>query len=94
MLLVGSRIHRKNVERKCLGNLENGDICSEVQNLEHAFKTCPLVVESYENILLVLNRLLGHSVTYNDLISLSVNHRKKTKLVCASIKRVSTNYNI
>ena len=94
MLPVGSRIHRKNAERKCLANLENGNICSEVQTLEHAFKSCPLVVESYENIISVLNSFIGRNVTYNDLIHLSMNHRKKSKLLCALWFSVKMMYNI
>ena len=83
MLAVGSRIHRKNAERRCLAILANGNLCQEIQNLGHLFQSCPNVVESYEVIILVLNNYLKRQVNFNDLIHFSINHRNKPKLTCA-----------
>ena len=52
------------------------------------------MTKSVGNILLVLNAFLGRNVTYKELIHLSFNHRKKTKLVCALRFAVKMMYNI
>ena len=37
MLPAGSRIHRKNAERRCMSMLENGQTCPGIEDLEHRF---------------------------------------------------------
>ena len=82
MLPVGIHIHRRNAERRCLRLLENGNLCQEIQTLEHAFRSCDLIVEIYETIVQVLNRFLERPVNFNELIHFSFNHRNKRKLKC------------
>ena len=83
MLPIGIRIHRRNAERRCLAQFDNGFLCQEIQDLEHTFRSCPMVMESYNLIIQVLNRFIERSVSYGSLIHLSFNHRNKTKLKCA-----------
>ena len=83
MLPVGSRIHRRNAERRCLAQLDNGGLCQEIQNLEHVFRSCSAVMESYAMIIQVLDRFIERSVSYENLVHLSFNHRNKMKLKCA-----------
>jgi hypothetical protein len=83
MLPVGNRIHRNNAERRCLTTLIDGSICQEIQDLKHCFQLCPMVVEIYNAIIVILNSFLGRNVEYRHLISYSVNHRSKQKLRCA-----------
>ena len=83
MLPVGSRIHRRNAERRCLTLLDDGSLCQENQTLEHAFKLCEKIVEVYDIIMHVLNRYLDRMVSFNELIHFSFNHRNKMKLKCA-----------
>ena len=47
------------------------------------FQCCPMVVECYEVIILILNNFLKRQVNFNDLIHFSLNHRNKAKLSCA-----------
>ena len=82
-LPVGIRIHRRNAERRCLRLLQNDMLCQEIQTLDHAFRSCEMIVEVYETIVQVLNRFLERSVNYDELVHFSFNHRKKLKLKCA-----------
>ena len=83
MLPVGARIHRRNAERRCLANLDDGSQCQEIQDLEHAFRSCSKVVQSYNMIASVLNRFTERNVDFNLLVHLAFNHRSKQKLKCA-----------
>ena len=83
MLRVGSRIHRQNAERRCMISLDGGQICSEMQTLEHLFRTCDSVVGVYEQLTIILNNFLERQVSYNEIIHFSFNHRNKKKLICA-----------
>ena len=83
MLPVGSRIHRRNAERRCLTLLEDGSLCQENQTLDHAFRSCERIVEVYDVIIHVLNRFLERMVSFDSLIHFSFNHRNKFKLKCA-----------
>ena len=49
MLAVGKRIFRRNAERRCLAILEDGSLCEEVQDINHAFKDCGSVFEVYDD---------------------------------------------
>ena len=83
MLPVGNRIHRNNAERRCLTHLIDGSICQDIQDLKHCFQLCPMVVEIYDAIVVILNRYLYRTIDYSHLITFSFNHRSKQKLRCA-----------
>ena len=83
MLPVGSRIHRRNAERRCLTVLDDGSLCQEIQNMDHVFRSCSKVVESYDIIIQVLNRFTERNITYELLTHFSFNHRNKFRLMCA-----------
>jgi len=83
MLPVGNRIHRNNAERRCLAVLTDGSSCQVIQDREHAFKLCPMVVEIYDVIIEVLNSFLERDVKYQQLIHFSFNHRDKKRLKCS-----------
>ena len=80
MLAVGNRIHRPNAERRCLAVFENGEVCVEIQNLEHLFFKCKEVESIYECMKLVLETFLDRTVPLVDMIFFSFNHRNKKKL--------------
>ena len=83
MLAVGSRIHRKNVERRCMSVLENGQNCLEIEDLEHRFRKCKNVQGVYSGMVEILETFLGQEVDFNLLIHFAINHRNKKKLVVA-----------
>ena len=83
MLAVGRRIFRRNAERRCLAVLADGSSCEEIQDLEHAFKNCGSVVQIYDLIIQVLNRLTERNISSELLLHLAFNHRRKQTLKCA-----------
>ena len=83
LLPVGCRIHRRNAERRCLTLLGNGTLCQDLQTLEHTFRSCERITEVYEVIVQILNRFLGRTISFDDLIHFSFNHRSKQKLKCS-----------
>ena len=83
MLPTGSRLHRRNAERRCLAPLGDDSLCQEIQDLEHVFKSCVRVSESYDMIIQALNRITERNISYNLLVHLAFNHRSKHKLKCA-----------
>ena len=93
MLPVGTRLHRKNVERRCMLEMDNNTVCLEVQNLEHIFIKCPGVVDVAKSISNVLEQFLDRKVQ-KDLIYFSFNHRNKKKLDWAIWFAVKVLYNI
>merc|ERR1711954_390220 len=42
MLPIGNRIHRNNVEKRCLNKLETGQ-CTEIPDIAHKMYNCPAV---------------------------------------------------
>ena len=93
MLPVGTRLHRKNAERRCMLEMENNFICLEDQNLEHFFIKCRGVANASKSISNVLEHFIGQKVN-NDLIYFSFNHRNKKKLVLAIWFSVKAMYKI
>ena len=94
MLPVGNRIHRKNVERRCMTEIGNNLACLEVQNLEHLFIQCQGIVNANKAIVNVIEHYIGQKVGKNDLIYYSLNHRNKKKLVLAIWFSVKVMYRI
>ena len=80
MLPVGSRIHRRNVERRCLAELEGGQLCLDIQTREHLFCLCEGVSDAFESLKYIVQELLQKDVTNNKLLHLDLNHRDKKRL--------------
>ena len=93
MLPVGTRLHRKNAERRCMLEMENNVVCLEAQSLEHLFIKCKGMVDVTKSIFNVLEHFLGQKVE-KELIYFSFNHRNKKKLVWAIWFSVKAMYKI
>ena len=83
MLPVGARIHRRNAEKRCLAEKDDGTVCEEIQDRDHVFRSCSTVAEKYDAIIRVLNSYTERSIGNNLLIHLAFNHRSKQRLRCA-----------
>ena len=94
MLAVGRRIFRRNAERRCMAILADGSLCEEIQDLDHAFKNCDSVVETYDMIIQVLNRLTERNISSDLLLHLAFNHRRKQTLKGALWFAVKAMYSI
>ena len=83
MLPVGARIHRRNAEKRCLAEKDDGTVCEEIQDRDHVFRSCSTVAEKYDAIIRVLNSYTERLIGNNLLIHLAFNHRSKQRLRCA-----------
>ena len=63
--------------------MENGEICVEIQNLEHSFFKCRQVQSIQDCMKFVLETFLDRTVSLVDMIFFSFNHRNKKKLALA-----------
>ena len=93
LLPVGTRLHRKNAERRCMQEVENNIVCLEVQNLQHLLIKCRGVEKANKSILNILDQFLGQKVD-KDFMYFSFNHRNKKKLVLAIWFSVKVMYQI
>ena len=57
ILALGNRIFRRNAEKRCLTTLADGSLCQEVQDIDHAFKNCEVVMDTYYMMIMALNRI-------------------------------------
>ena len=74
--------------------LENGQICLEIEDLEHRFRKCEKVEGVYNGMVGMLETFLGQKVDFNHLIHFAINHRNKKKLVAALWLAVKLMYKI
>ena len=81
-------------DRRCLNLLANNQVCVDTQTLEHAFATCSSVLEIFESLSKVLEKLLNRSVGLKELITFSFNTRSKKRLVSALWFSVKVLYRI
>ena len=72
MLPIGSRIHRRNAERRCLAILSDGNLCQDIQTLDHTFRSCIVVKDCFELILHVLGLFTERNTSYEDLVSFTL----------------------
>ena len=84
MLLIGSRIHRLNADRRCKEELPGNICCQEIQTRHHLFIGCESVKDSFALCKLILRDILKKDISNNEVIFFSFNHRSKSKLKCAT----------
>ena len=83
MLPIGRRIHRANVEKRCLLKSIDGTECQVVPDIYHAFATCSSVKQSFQFIREITGLFLKRSIDDKNLLFLSFNHRDSRKLKVA-----------
>ena len=94
MLPVGSRIHRKNAEKRCMEKLDGGLLCLEIQDREHVFRACELKGQIYRRLEMVMSKFLGKDLSFNEVIHLAFSHRNWRKLRLATWFAVKWLYNM
>ena len=80
MLPIGRRIHRGNIEKKCLRKLDNDSLCQYISDLDHLFVSCPAVTVVFGKVKEIVCNFLQRNISDQDLFLLSFNHRNKKKL--------------
>ena len=80
MVPVGKRIHRKNVEKRCLKVLPSGQDCQEIPDLSHALVECESMKDIFGVMKEICEDVLESRLENKNLIFLDINQRKKSKL--------------
>lgn len=83
MVPVGRRIHRPNVEKRCLYKLNDDSQRQVIPDLYHALAGCPAVNESFLKVKEITCTYLGRNIDDKTLIHISFNHRDKRKVKVA-----------
>ena len=79
MLPVGRRIHRPNVEKRCL-NLIGNQECQIIPDIEHKMIECPAKEDIGKTIKSELGQYMGQHIGNKMLLCISFNHKDKRKL--------------
>ena len=74
MLPIGNRIHRNNVEKRCLNKLEMGQ-CIEIPDIAHKMYNCPAVQFASRATRLILEEFMEKKIEERELLTLSFRHR-------------------
>ena len=80
MVPVGRRIHKKNVERRCLKVLPSGNECQVIPDLRHVFFECESMKDLFYVMRSICEKILESRLENKNLMYLDVNQRKKSKL--------------
>ena len=79
LIPIGKRIHRANVEKRCLNEIGN-QVCQVIPDLKHKLLECPANTLIGNMVKDELGQLLGREVDNVKLLGLSFNHKDKRKL--------------
>ena len=93
LLVIGSRIHRQNAERRCLAEISVGN-CQEIETLKHRFTSCEGVEVFFMKCKNIIEEYLERGVSTDEIIYLSFNHRDKKRLCCALWFAVKAMYKV
>ena len=94
MLAVGARLHRPNVERKCLAQLDVNIICTDLETRQHVLMECESVSEVFGYVTEILKGMLKRNLVAQDIIHLAFSHRCKYKTAVAVWFAVKALYRI
>ena len=83
MVAVGSRIHRKNAEKRCLRLKSDGTQCLTLDTLKHFLAECEMVKNIFRGLQSILKESLDKEIKINEIICFSYNHRNKKRLKMA-----------
>ena len=82
MLPIGRRIHRNNIEKRCLNQIMIGN-CQIIPDIYHALKDCEGVREVFQKIHETIELFLERTIKEKMLIYCAFNHKNKKKLKVA-----------
>ena len=82
MLLIGSRIHRANVNKECKKEIDGGE-CRAIPDISHTFATCKGICNQFNRYKQMLEEILGHKTNEGEILTLSLNHRNRKRIKIA-----------
>ena len=94
LLPLGARLHRPNVDRRCMLAVSCNVICEDLETREHAFIKCEVVSETFNVVKTIIIKYLGRNVTDEECIFLAFNHRDYKKRLVATWFAVTALYAI
>ena len=80
MLPTGDRLHRPGAEKRCLSVMENNGVCIQISNRQHMLLTCPCPPVGDNIIKLILSDYLERTISDQEILHFSFNHRNKKRL--------------
>ena len=80
MLPTGDRLHRPGAEKRCLSVMENNGVCTQISNRQHMLLTCPCPPVGDNIIKLILSDYLERTISDQEILHFSFNHRNKKRL--------------
>ena len=78
MLPIGERLHRPGAEKRCLSVMENDKVCTQINNRQHVLLSCPSLGENLVKV--ILSDFLDRSISDQEILHFSFNHRSKKRL--------------
>ena len=78
MLPIGERLHRQGAEKRCLLVMENDRVCTQISNRQHVLLSCPSLGENLVKV--ILSDFLDRSISDQEILHFSFNHRSKKRL--------------
>ena len=83
MLPTGDRLHRPGSEKRCLSIMDNGRVCTQINDRQHVLLACPCPPVGENLVKLILSDFLDHIVSDQEIVHFSFNHRCKKRLKIA-----------
>ena len=78
MLPIGDRLHRPGAEKRCQLVMENDRVCTQISNRQHVLLSCPSLGKNL--IKVILADFLDRSISDQEILHFSFNHRSKKRL--------------
>ena len=82
MLEIGSRMHRRDADKRCRNLLDSGDECPDLQTMVHLFQDCPVVTAARILTSNVMAAFLGSAICHEKILYLDFKHSNIHKLKC------------
>ena len=79
LLPVGTRMHRKGADKRCLANLNDDATCTELEDRKHALLTCPTVMEKSTILKEILGEIFDRHLDDEEILYFSYYDRDKNK---------------
>ena len=94
LLPLGARLHRPNVDKRCMLELRGNIICDAMETREHVFIHCEVVEETIGLVKNIVVEYLKRDITLHEYIHLAFNHRNYKKRQPATWFAVRSLYEI
>ena len=74
---VNGRLHRKNSDKRCLREIQRNNLCGFIQDRNHAFISCPVILTSTNKLKSILFEFTEKQFDDNDILYCSFKCRTR-----------------